>query len=392
MPKSIYFIGFVVIGLALVGGQLLRLSWGDVTITGLDIAVAGWALFWILDWLICLRRYPFPYFGWWVTLFVALATVSLIGALRWIELEEVLIAATYLLRWVAYALLIFMGWELAKSRRFIMGLGLLFGLVALLGIFQWWLLPDIAFLERWGWDPHQGRLVSTFLDPNFVGGFLVVGISLSLPQLLAGKEKTLRWYWGILTAIMVGALYLTFSRSALLALVVAVFIIGLLRYRWVVAAFIMIALVGYFLSPRLQERVQGAFDFDQTVRYRVASWREGLNIVREEPIIGVGFNTLPDTRERYGYWPAGHASSGFDSSLLTVGTTTGILGLIAYLGVVVSTLLLSWRKWRKTAAPIALTFLAAGGALLIHSLFVNSLLYPSILVVGWIILGLVWAV
>lgn len=392
MPKSVYFIGFIVIGLALVGGQLLRLSWGSVAITGLDIAVAGWVVFWVLDWLICLRRYPFPRFGWWVGLFITLAVVSLIGALRWISISEVLIATTYLLRWAAYALLVFMGWQLAQSRQLIMGLGLVFGLVALLGVLQWWLLPDVSFLERWGWDPHQGRLVSTFLDPNFVGGFLVVGVSLALPQLLTWGKAYQRWYWGILTVLMLVAIYLTFSRSALLALIVAVFIIGVLRYRWVALALLAIVVIGYLMSPRLQERVLGAISLDQTVRYRIASWQEGFNVMRQEPIIGVGFNTLPATRERYGYWPEGHAGSGFDSSLLTVGATTGSLGLVAYLGILLSALLLAWRKWKATAAPLALTFLASSGALLVHSLFVNSLLYPSILVVWWIILGLVWAV
>ena len=392
MPKLIYFGGFIVIGAALIGGQLLRLSLGGITVTALDLAVLGWAAVWLLDLLIHLRRYPLPRFGWWAGLFMVLAIVALIGAGRWIGVREIMISATYLLRWVAYGLLVFMGYHLAKSSRPVNVLGLIFGLVAIIGISQWLILPDLSWLERLGWDPHQGRLVSTFLDPNFVGGFLVVGLALALPQLLTRGRAAQRWYWGVLTSLMLVGIYLTFSRSALLALIVAAFIIGALRYRWVALGLMLVLVAAYLASPKLQERVKGAFTLDQTARYRIASWQEGWNIIKHEPIIGVGFNTLPYTRPQYGYWPAGHAASGFDSSLLTVGATTGGLGLLAYLGILVSAVLLAWRKWRAKAAPIALTFLAATGALLVHSLFVNSLLYPSVLVVWWIILGLVWAI
>lgn len=392
MPKSIYFGGFVVIGLALAGGQLLRISLGGINITALDLAVLVWAAIWLLDLLTDLRRYSLPLFGWWAVLFVAIAAIALVGALRWIGPKEVLISATYLLRWAAYALLMFMGYQLAKSSRALIALGLIFGLVAAIGIGQWLFFPDLSFLERLGWDPHQARLVSTFLDPNFAGGFLVVGLTLALPQLLAKTKTDQRWYWAIITILMIVGIYLTFSRSALLALIAAAFIIGILRYRWVALALLLLLVIGYLLSPKLQERVKGALTLDQTARYRIASWQEGLNIIKQEPILGVGFNTLPYTRSRYGYWPEGHAASGFDSSLLTVGATTGGLGLLAYLGILIGALLLAWRKWRENASPIALTFLAATGALLVHSLFVNSLLYPSVLVVWWIILGLVWAV
>ncbi|MBN2585543.1 O-antigen ligase family protein [Patescibacteria group bacterium] len=392
MPKSIYFVGFVIVSLALIGGQLLRISFGGIAITALDAVVLGWAVFWLWDLLTKLHRYPIPQFLWWGMAFFGVALISLIGALRFISTPELAVAFSYLIRWGAYTTLVYLGYALAKSSRLIPALGLVFGLVAVLGIGQWLVAPDISFLERFGWDPHQGRLVSTFLDPNFVGGFLVIGLSLALPQLFTKQHQNWRWYWAVIGGLTLVGIYLTFSRSALLALLIAVLIIGTLKYRQVAAVLLVVMVLVYIISPKLQDRVKGALVIDQTARYRIESWSEGLNIMRAEPLLGVGFNTLLYTRDRYGYWPGGHASSGFDSSLLTVGATTGGLGLLAYLGLLVSALLLAWRKWRSSSAPIALSFLAATGALLVHSLFVNSLLYPSVLVVWWIILGLVWAI
>ncbi|OGB75334.1 hypothetical protein A2810_01620 [candidate division Kazan bacterium RIFCSPHIGHO2_01_FULL_49_10] len=392
MPKSIYFVGFLIISVALIGGQLLRFSVGGFTVTALDVAVVGWAIFWLGDLLIWRHHYPIPIFLWWGIGFVGVALISTIGALRWIGPLELAVAISYLVRWVAYAILVYSGYALARSARILSALGLMFGLIAALGIIQWLVASDVSFLERFGWDPHQGRLVATFLDPNFVGGFLAIGVALIIPQLLAGKTMRHRWYWGVLLALSVAGIYLTFSRSALLALLIVIGVMGILRYRWFAAALLVVVLISCAASPRWVERSQGVVAVDQTAQYRIESWRAGFNIIRHEPILGVGFNTLPDTRARYGYWPEGHASSGFDSSLLTIGATTGGLGLLFYLGLLGSALWLAWRKWRSAKSPIALSFIAATLALIFHSLFVNSLLYPSILVVWWIILGLVWAI
>ena len=392
MPKPIYFVGFIVISLALIGGQLLRWSIGGATVTALDITVAGWAIVWLWGVLTKSPHPSTPRFLWWGIGFSVLAIVSLIGALRWVDLAEIILASSYLIRWVAYATLVYLGYILARSSRLIPALGAVFGSVALLGIIQWLIVPNLGFLEQFGWDPHQGRLVSTFLDPNFVGGFLAVGTALSIPQIFASQKLQLRWYWGVILTLALVGVYLTFSRSALLALLIAIGVVGILRYRLFSAVLLTVVTLSCLASPRWLERGRGAITLDQTARYRIASWNDGLNIIQHEPLIGVGFNTLPSTRSNYGYTSGGHSASGFDSSLLTIGATTGGLGLIAYLGLLVSALLLAWRRWRSAASPVALTFLAATSALLVHSLFVNSLLYPSVLVVWWIILGLVWAI
>lgn len=392
MPKSIYFVGFVVISLALIGGQLLRFSLGGFALTALDLVVVGWSILWLWDLLTKFHHYPIPRFLWWGSGFVVVALISLVGALRWIDAPALIVAFSYLVRWVAYATLVYLGYALAKSSQLVPALGLVFGLVALLGVGQWLVAPDVSFLERFGWDPHQGRLVSTFLDPNFVGGFLSIGVALAVPQFLNNKTTRSRLFWGAVLLLSLVGIYLTFSRSSLLALLIVLGVIGLLRYRAFSAILIVLVVLSCIASPRWLERSKGAVTIDQTAQYRIESWQEGLNIIRHEPLIGVGFDTLPSTRGNYGYSSTGHAASGFDSSLLTVGATTGLLGLIAYLGLLVSALLLAWRNWRAKRNLLALSFLAATTALLVHSLFVNSLLYPSVLVVWWIILGLVWAI
>ncbi|MFA6250483.1 MAG: hypothetical protein WC686_03145, partial [Candidatus Shapirobacteria bacterium] len=63
--------------------------------------------------------------------------------------------------------------------------------------------------------------------------------------------------------------------------------------------------------------------------------------------------------------PSSHANSGFDGSILTLLCTTGIAGTFVFV-----------KGIRKTFISSSLTVQAFWVALLVHSLFANSLLYP----------------
>src|SRR3989338_2660805 len=99
------------------------------------------------------------------------------------------------------------------------------------------------------------------------------------------------------------ALYYTFSRSGYLALIATIGILALLKSRQLLFAAILIGLLGFAFSPRVQERVEGGIEsakalfgiegeyaLDPTARLRVNSWREATEIIREYPFIGIGYN------------------------------------------------------------------------------------------------------
>jgi O-antigen ligase len=251
------------------------------------------------------------------------------------------------------------------------------------GVVQLIVLPDIGLLSGFGWDPHVGRFVSTFLDPNYLGGYLALMLSFSFAMTLGTKPRN--WVWLMTVATLVAGV-LTYSRSGYLALLVVLLIIGLM-YSWKLLLVGVVCVVPLALSiPRVAERVQGGFNIDRTSQDRIDSWGRALTIFRHHPVIGVGYNNYHRAQQELQLVsPIGesHASGGSDSSLLNVAATTGLVGftLFALAGVLMlrDALRTLRRKASSHAKTAAYAVLIATPALLVNAFFVNALFYPLIM-------------
>lgn len=247
-------------------------------------------------------------------------------------------------------------------------------LVSLFGFFQLAIFPDLTkFDVTLGWDPHKNRLVSTFLDPNFVGAYITLGVIC----LTFFKNLYRRNIYILLYFIHVIALILTSSRSTWLMFALFIVIYGMTINKKLIAASFVIFILIYFAVPRIQTRISGTTDPADSAYYRFISWQNTFAIIKENYLFGVGYNRLRFVQKDYALFAAGslggHAGSGSDSSVLTIFVTTGVFGAIIFLagylyGIKTSLL------WRSIAIP-----------LLVESSFVNSLLYPQILFV-WIVM------
>jgi O-antigen ligase len=265
---------------------------------------------------------------------------------------------------------------------------------------------DLA-MDIEGWDPHIGRLLSTWFDPNYVGGYLAFSTTLSIALALHYRQLRDRMrFWGISALALVGiiALYLTFSRSAYLAFLTALGILALLKSRKLLVAAVAIVLIAFGFSARVQERTLDAVDsgkaflgldsqkpLDPTAVLRLDSWRYATEILSDHPWIGIGYNRYKFEINRRGHGLlSDHAASGSDSSLLTIWATSGIFGLLNLFSIgFVATVTTLRRTWRRHDLKSALDagLLAGFGGMMVHSIFVNSLLYPLIMVYLMIGLG-----
>ncbi len=80
-----------------------------------------------------------------------------------------------------------------------------------------------------------------------------------------------------------------------------------------------------------------------------------------------------------------HAAGGVDSSILFLLVTTGVVGLSAYLYLLYMANVSD--KSKKNTTQIQNLYLSSVCALLMHSLFVNSLFYPWVLLWMWILIA-----
>ncbi|MBI3341883.1 O-antigen ligase family protein [Candidatus Curtissbacteria bacterium] len=274
---------------------------------------------------------------------------------------------------------------------------LTFGLVfAVVGILQLIFFPDLSAYTVYGWDPHQKRVFSTFLDPNFTGFANVIFFNVAIACFLFAKRpyKKLDYYYLIVAIFSFISLILTFSRSSYLAFMAAIAVIGLVKSPklFLIAAFAFLSL--FLLVPQMQARIVGAFRFDDTSQARVESWQNGLAVFEKNPVFGTGFNTFRYVQARDNLFTnesplGGHSGSGVDSSLLLVAATTGIVGEIIFLTLFLF-VFLSVKK-KATKNPIKLAACATIVSIFVHSQFVNSLFFPQIMLLFWFLIGLTLA-
>ena len=225
------------------------------------------------------------------------------------------------------------------------------------GFIQYFIWPDFTYFNSLNWDPHLYRLVSTFFDPTFTG--------LIYLMFLIYLFFNYRNYF-LLTPIYL-AMVLTYSRSTFLCFAIAFIFISIkLKKPTIGIISTILILTTMLLLPRL-EGEGTKLERTSSIKAKIENYKEGISVFTKSPIIGFGYDNLFYVRQISN--PNSHANSGFDGSLLTILTTTGIIGFIPFC--------LGLKEYYKKSNLFHKSLLLA---IFVHSLFANSLLYPWILI------------
>src|SRR3989344_5442053 len=284
--------------------------------------------------------------------FGIVGVISLLIASFRLSLSEITIGAMYLLRWLVYSSLAGVVIQSIKVLP-VVGIG-----TAIIGILQYIIIPDVRFLEAWGWDPHYYRIVGIFLDPGFTGLILV----LTLIFIVINNYHKFWWF------VVYIALALTYSRASYLAFFTAFTWISYQKKNWRYCTMSLLILgLTIVILPRVSSGEGVKLERMSTVWARIASWRKAWEIFSDNPIIGVGFNTYRYAQKAS---PESHAGAGSDSSILLVMATTGIIGLLYYLKYLKA-------LWKLSTQRLALSTSLI--AIFVHSFFLNSLFYPAVM-------------
>lgn len=381
-------------------GQLVRLPiFGEDSALLLnDLIIPMLVVVWIVRGLLK-KTIQLPRMSLWVPLGGMVLTMLVAGLINYssYDQKEWVSGMFYLLRWVEYALLLFIIFDLSRTsrqqQRVLAWTIASAVIVAGLGFIQLRIFPDFTSMVPQGWDPHIGRLLSTWFDPNFLGGWLAMFAGISLALALVRPSKNLGW-WTIFLIIAIAEV-LTFSRSGYLGFLTAVVVVTSVRSRALLFLGAIVAFSTVLLVPRVQERVLGIRSVDQTAQFRIVSWNNALDIVSDHPWFGVGYNHYKYVQEQRGFVDtiSEHSASGSDSSLLTILVTTGVVGVFWYLWLYGA---ICWEFFRTarmadlpaSARALALGSLAAMIGLFVHSQFVNGWFYPHIMETVWILTAL----
>jgi O-antigen ligase len=221
-------------------------------------------------------------------------------------------------------------------------------LVAVIGLVQYAFNLNIITAEE-----GVRRLRSVYGSPNNAGLFLGRVFPIGLALLLLGRG-TRRVLYGLALIPIGAALLLTQSRGAIfIGVPLSILAIGLLaggRWLWAALGVIVvgaIAAIPLLNSPRLQAIFS---DGGGTSFFRLALWRSALQMIRDQPLFGVGpDNFLYAYRGRYLLPEAWQESSLSHphNVILDFAARLGLIGLGVFLWMQIAFWSTSFRVMRR---------------------------------------------
>lgn len=234
---------------------------------------------------------------------------------------------------------------------------------AVFGWIQYFLYPDIRSFTIWQWDDHLLRIVGTFIDPTFLGIVIVLGIVIAV-----FKNKNL------VAVFLLLSLAFTYSRASFLS------VLPVLLFK---KKFILLVLFAFFvfITPKMIGEGTNLARTNSSYQ-KIKNYKDSILLISKSPVFGLGFSNICMAKAVYlgETNVSSHSCSGLDSSVLFVLATTGIIGLFFLIAFVY--------KVAISIGPSSFILILSFVAVLIHSIFSNSLFYPHVMFWLFILLGL----
>ena len=338
----------------LIPGMLARFDAGGAGVLATDLILPVFCTVWLIQKIVIERNFPKNRWIGAGFFFVSILFATwLLGA--WdLDLKSKFLSAAYLVRLVEF--LIF-GWAATdlfqkspsvrgtqgEKSSFYSKFFTISAVVIFLGFVQFFIVPDIStFSTEGGLDPHSGRLLGTWLDPNYLAGFLGFLIPVVLGEWYRRKNPKLL----ALAGIAIFALFFTFSRSGLLATGIGLGFFFLLKDWKILIIAALIATTGIAASPRAQQRIgelvgttrsiilRDTDEVDPTANLRITNWKKSFELFEKNPIVGTGFGTYRWAAAEEGIVDENYFSAGFLALLVHASFVNSLFFPLIFLPVV----------------------------------------------------------
>ncbi|MFC6045358.1 O-antigen ligase family protein [Nocardioides hankookensis] len=198
-------------------------------------------------------------------------------------------------------------------------------------------------------------------DPNDFAFFLLPAVALGL----AVRRTTRRaWPWDVATVVVLVATLGTLSRGALVGLaVMAVLAVGagMVRLRGAVALVAVVSMAAGLVAVAFPGLVsvslqQKDFVAAQNVSERLDLWTAAAQMTVEHPVLGMGpgafalhhrdfLSSLPDD--------VNHPLDVAHNTWLELSSELGVLGFLAFVGMLAVAFAQAWSVWRRRRDPVA---------------------------------------
>lgn len=268
--------------------------------------------------------------------------------------------------------------------------------------------------KSWGKIALELRSNGPVGEKNFYGQVLIVLVPLAAIALARSKSRLRRAGAALAGGLILGGIVLTFSRAALLATFILIFLLIAMRYfkLYQVALVAAIALVSFAgTSQNFFKRVQSMAQApaflvgkseqmqlaDESMRRRYAQSMAALEVFADHPLLGVGpgqfapFYSTPYVN-RGGLAP--QAKGYYAHNLyLEIAAETGVLGLLVFLAIVGIPFVQLWKRWwrLRSSQPDLAALSAAFFLSLTSYLFIGIFLHMAYQRYFWLLMALIAA-
>jgi probable O-glycosylation ligase (exosortase A-associated) len=192
------------------------------------------------------------------------------------------------------------------------------------------------------------------MDNNCFGVALVSTVGPGLALVMGAKKWWERILGSVSVALMLHTILLTFSRGALVGLLVVgatAFVLMPKRPKYLAALALAAVLAVRFTGPQLAERYASAFasegDRDASAESRVDLWRDCFNLALSRPLFGVGPANFAVVSHELGWTEGKQAHSVWMQTLAEAGFP-GVAALFAFFALAIVKL---WPLARMKQTP-----------------------------------------
>ncbi|MHC1720684.1 MAG: O-antigen ligase family protein [Clostridiaceae bacterium] len=249
-----------------------------------------------------------------------------------------------------------------------------------------------AFVYTW-----ELRAASTLENVNNLGTFAIIALFPAISLFLGEKTWKKKSFYGLIAFMAFANIIVSFSRNALLGFMIGCVLMAFLySYKFIIAFIITVGAA--LIIPMTRTRILQLADMTQN-ESRIKVWKTAGYMIKDHPLLGVGNGNFytqyggyiekhPELTNTYDYMQVFHPHN----ILLKIQSELGIIGTLAFLGIIVSVFRDLVRFLKSECDPFFRIFykgfLVSAAVFMIMNLIDNFFSAPKVIAFFWIFIAI----
>jgi len=217
-------------------------------------------------------------------------------------------------------------------------------LITIYGLFQYLGIDFINWKSDYGRRPH-----SSFGNPNFYAGYIVLIIPLTIMKFIESKNFN-KYLWLFTSIMLIINLIMNKTRGAWIAFICSIIFLLLIYLRKMriikqIHFYILIAVIFIVLFSGSFIILKDYYDkTNPSVIERLFKWQTAFEMIKKYPITGIGAGNLKvnyalyqsQVKQKFKISLKGTSESNVHNEYLQIFAETGLLGLLSFISIFIS--------------------------------------------------------